>query len=654
MSATLLTKSLLLSAIECPTKLYYAEKTQYANQRSIDPLLKALAEGGYQVEALAKLYFPRGDEVKSQSIDEAVAETQKLLEQDKVTIFEAAIRHNNLFVRVDILVKNGNHFDLFEVKAKSYDPNSTVLIGKKGAVTAKWKPYIIDVAYQTHVLQMVYPHAIVNSYLMLANKNSVASTDGINQKFKIAHNGKHNISIKVNKDIAAADLIPELLIKVSVDEAIKSIFERELFPRGSFFSEIEFLSAQHFLGIKIQPILGGKCRDCEFWSKPNEEINGLKSGFKECWRQVLGWNESDFKEPNVLEISSLRKLDDWLAHGLVKIADVTKDDIAPSLSYKNGLSTSQRQWLQVEKVQNNDTSPYFDVPGFENEMRQWVFPLHFIDFETTTTALPFTKGRHPYELVAFQFSHHTIDLEGTVTHAGQYLNVRQGEFPNYNFVRQLKENLSNDEGTIFQYSHHENYTLTQIYHQLQVDKNSPHDKDELCEFIKNITKSLNKTQETWSGERSIVDMLELVKRYYYDPATHGSNSIKAVLPAMLNSSSFLKEKYSQPIYGTPNGIKSLNYQYWAWLKFADGQIINPYDRLPKLFDSVDQGKLDLLTSDDTLQEGGAALAAYCRMQFTEMSEYERNKLSHGLLNYCELDSLAMVMLFEGWQAMMKS
>jgi hypothetical protein len=50
----------------------------------------------------------------------------------------------------------------------------------------------------------------------------------------------------------------------------------------------------------------------------------------------------------------------------------------------------------------------------------------------------------------------------------------------------------------------------------------------------------------------MVDMLELVKQYYYQVDMGGSNSIKKVLPAVLNSSEFLQNKYSAPIYNSRN------------------------------------------------------------------------------------------------------
>ena len=40
--------------------------------------------------------------------------------------------------------------------------------------------------------------------------------------------------------------------------------------------------------------------------------------------------------------------------------------------------------------------------------------------------------------------------------------------------------------------------------------------------------------------------------------------------------------------------------------------------------------------------------AYAKMQFEHMSDYERSELQAGLLKYCELDTLAMVMIYEAW------
>lgn len=47
--------------LECPTKLFYTNKNEeYANVKLDDPFLQALANGGFQVEALARLEYTEG------------------------------------------------------------------------------------------------------------------------------------------------------------------------------------------------------------------------------------------------------------------------------------------------------------------------------------------------------------------------------------------------------------------------------------------------------------------------------------------------------------------------------------------------------------------------------------------------------------------
>ena len=178
-------------------------------------------------------------------------------------------------------------------------------------------------------------------------------------------------------------------------------------------------------------------------------------------------------------------------------------------------------------------------------------------------------------------------------HAGEYLNTERGVFPNYEFIRALKEQLDHDQGSIFRYSNHENTFLNLIYQQLTSDTGVIPDKEQLLSFIKSITHATGKSSEQWVGERDMVDLWEVVKRYYYDPATNGSNSIKQVLPAILNSSTLLQEKYSKPIYGLEGGIKSTNFKDWQWVKIKDGKVTDPYKLLPRMFQDVSEKDLEI-------------------------------------------------------------
>ena len=82
-----LTKSRFKLALDCPTKLYYTRKKQYEDTSETDSFLEGLAQGGFQVEELARMYFPDGIAILGEDwdYDKLAARTQELLQQENVT-----------------------------------------------------------------------------------------------------------------------------------------------------------------------------------------------------------------------------------------------------------------------------------------------------------------------------------------------------------------------------------------------------------------------------------------------------------------------------------------------------------------------------------------------------------------------------------------
>lgn len=180
----LLTKSRFKLGLECPNKLFYTRKDEYPNSKTIDPFLEALAQGGFQVEELARLHYPDGVLIEGNDWKYKLLweQTQELLKQESVIIFEAAFLFDGLFVRTDILVKQGNRIELIEVKSKSFDATDDFLfVGKKGGIVSSWKPYLFDVAFQKFVMQACFPEWRIKSFMMMADKSKQASIDGLNQ-----------------------------------------------------------------------------------------------------------------------------------------------------------------------------------------------------------------------------------------------------------------------------------------------------------------------------------------------------------------------------------------------------------------------------------------------------------------------------------------
>jgi len=640
--------------MECPTKLYYSDKKEYSNLKSEDSFLKALAEGGFQVGALAKCYYPEGVEVKATDIEEAIAETQSLLLQENVIIFEAAIRYKNLFIRTDILIKNGDHITLIEVKSKSISSKEKQSFINKNGIVSTWKKYFYDMAFQKYVLLKAFPDKRISSYLMLTDKDAICHTDGLNQKFRITKEKNGRVEIIVADDISQEDLANKILYKANVDAEIDLVFKEEYLDSRTFSQFVDYLSDQYQQDIKIKPKPGAMCKKCEFKTKENSDIDNLKSGFKECWTEAYSFKEADFSIPSVLDIWNFPLKNKLIKSGIVKISQIDETDINPEPDKKPGWSASQRRWLQIEKIKNNDNEISIDAENLKAEMNSWTFPYHFIDFETSMCAIPLSKDERPYQGLAFQFSHHILHEDGRVEHAGQFLFQEVGKNPNINFIRALKSNLENDNGTIFRYATHENSYLNMIYDFIQKSRDLIPDKDQLISFIKTISKSKEDSVVKWNGDRNMLDLCELVKRFYYDPKTNGSNSIKQVFPAILSRSSYLQNKYSTPVYGADDGIPSLNFENWQWIRKDGDKVIDPYTLLPRLFEDIDSSEeqVEFLFDDEAIKQGGAASIAYARMQFSEMSKLERKELTKALLKYCELDTLAMVMIVEAWREML--
>jgi hypothetical protein len=643
-----LTKSRFKLAAECPTKLFYSGKeTVYRNMKQEDSFMAMLADGGYQVGELAKCYFPEGIEVSEIAHEDALQKTTLLLQKEKVTIFEAAIRYGDLFIRIDVLVKDGNQFKLIEVKAKSYNSDKPEILGAKGDLLNGMRPYIEDVAFQAYVFCASNPYAEVKTYLMMPDKSVVCDIDGLNQNFKIERSGNRS---KVVTDPMAKTLKFDhrILCLVSVDEYV-DIVKRDGVVYLGFKEQLPKLAADwsqaYKNDLRIEPQPTAQCAKCEFRATPGD---GLKSGFEECWSEKFGLTPNDLANGTVLNIWDFRDKSKLISEGRVRMNSVSEDDIRP----KDGgeiLSRTERQLMQVTKIPESEDRGGFWIAEswMRQEISNWKYPYHFIDFETSGVALPYFSGMRPYEQIAFQFSHHVMHSDGRVEHVGQFLMTEPVAFPNFVFARALKSQLKNDQGTVFMWSPHENTILNRIVQQLINTTTPPSDAADLIAFMESITRG---------GNREMYDLCKLSKDAYFHVSTKGSSSIKKVLPAVMKTSSFLREQYSQPIYGAEAGIPSMNYQNFTWWQPDEvGNPQDPYSLLTKYAeDLLGETVLSNEDPDDlVIAEGGAATTAYARLQFETISTSTRTKINEALLRYCELDTLAMVMIVQGWKSLIK-
>ena len=646
----LLTKSRFKLALDCPTKLFYTRKKEYENQADTDSFLEGLAQGGFQVEELARMEHPNGVAITGDDYNYLLVanRTKELLKQENVCIFEPAFLIDGLFIRVDILVKKGNKIQLIEVKAKSISSSNHNSFIKSTGSFGGWDSYLYDIAFQKYVMQLCYPEWEISSSLKLVDKDATTSVDGLHTCFKIVSNSDLRTGIKKKDGLTKEDLGDSILCSINVNEEIDLILTQNPADETRSFPQLVNYFREHYqTNSKIFTEIGSHCKGCEF--KEDNPTAEEKSGFHECWTSQLQLTVAAINQPKVYDVwfNPAKKV---LEEGKFFMHELSENDL--NIRPEAGkISRSERQWLQIEKTINKDQSPHFDLDNLREELASWQFPLNFIDFETTAVAIPFMAGMHPYEQLAFQFSHHIVFEDGRVEHYNEYLNTEIGAFPNFDFIRALKDSLSVNEGSIFRYHNHENTIVNVIYDQLR-NSDEP-DKQELLGFIETISHNTGRNAKSWCGDRDMIDLQKTVVNYYYDPVTNGSNSIKAILPAVLHSSDYLQEKYQQQLASL--NLTSKNFEdSHIFLKMENGNPISPYKALPPIFEDWDNEQLEEVADKlSEIKDGGAALFAYGKLQFPEVKQDEREAIRNGLLRYCELDTLAMVMIYEYFREVCK-
>jgi hypothetical protein len=215
----------------------------------------------------------------------------------------------------------------------------------------------------------------------------------------------------------------------------------------------------------------------------------------------------------------------------------------------------------------------------------------------------------PFELVAFQWSCHTMTSPGTQPAHREWINFEQA-YPNVEFARTLRAAVG-DAGTLLTWSNHERTTMRTIAE--KIEAYFPEEL-ELASWLRHVV----------DGSR-IMDMCALAREGYFHPEMKGSLSIKYVLPAIWRHNSALRDV---PWFRKYAAVK-------------DGAVLNPYATLPPL---------PIGGKEELVNEGTGAMRAYQAMLYGETGSSPKIKETWKrlLLQYCELDTMAMVVIFEHW------
>jgi len=230
-------------------------------------------------------------------------------------------------------------------------------------------------------------------------------------------------------------------------------------------------------------------------NEPEQNIGPHCDAPHECAFKAHCWKK--FPHPSVFNLPGVGPVKGWkyIKEGKVALQDLNAEDFKGKAKQVIELTQSDKRWINFE--------------GLVKEMREWQWPLYFLDFETLMPVIPRYAGCGPYTQVPFQFSCHVwTSLEHKLQHF-EYLHLDSSD-PRPELAKTLVEKIGS-KGTVLAYS---------------------------AGFEKRVLERLAEDVPEHAGAllsiaRRLGDPLPVIREHVYDPKFYGSFSIKDVAPVLL-------------------------------------------------------------------------------------------------------------------------
>jgi hypothetical protein len=273
--------------------------------------------------------------------------------------------------------------------------------------------------------------------------------------------------------------------------------------------------------------------------------------------QTFSYSNPSVPDYSVHDISRIgnspKKLADWINRGIYSIDDIDNPEIL----------NSYQSFQYLAHIKNQAVIDSKEIQTILNDLE---FPIHFLDYESYSSAIPEFDGFGPWQQIPFQYSIHVLNEDGSLEHK-EYLITEPSKDITLGLVERLAEDV-NERGSVVVW-----------YETFEKTRNS-----ELAALHSGYADFLYKVNDR------VFDLMKIFSNgHYINPDFGGSNRIKTVLPVL---------------------IPDLSYT-----------------------------ALEIQTGND-------APVSWKKMINKGLALKERKTIEENLLEYCGLDTLAMVRIYE--------
>jgi hypothetical protein len=397
----------------------------------------------------------------------SIKKTKELICQGANVIAEATFSKDNLFCMVDLLVKNGDSYDIYEVKSSDG-------FTEKHLIDGSFQYYVVSKVVNVGKVYIVY----VNDQYINPGK---VDLEQLAKKFDMTDYAISESS-KIEKSIEAANNVVNSLVE----------------PKSNYKEA---------------------CNDCGFLKYCHEPLLEKDSVLK-LYRQRQTYKD-ELVENGIDKVDELFKLVEVDKFNKKKESIFSEEEIL-SLYKHSGIDQDHLNIVanlvddnfnfnvinehQVSEAIFKDFV-YEDIDNLNEFFSDVKYPLHFIDFEYFSHPYPYFVGTKPNERIPFQYSLHIIESPGAELRHVEYLK-ESFESPFEELAQSLLANISLN-GTIFVYNKGADGSILK-----DLAIKSPENKNSFEKMHSNIKDLLVIFKKGWS----------------YRKGLYGDLSLKSVLP----------------------------------------------------------------------------------------------------------------------------